>query len=118
MNSLMDNNEQLPDIPYQACYQQLLPITAEPESTSASDEHQSNEHVLLSSTNLLSPDIQREAADYVFQLKTQSRRLNKMKDDSIFKVNDCCNSANMNTNNKCNGYQGNLLHFSENFLSI
>ena len=110
MNSLMDNNEQLPDIPYQVCYQQLLPITAEPESTSASDEHQSNEHVLLSSTNLLSPDIQREAADYVFQLKTKSKRLNRMKDDSTFKVNDYCHSATMNTNNNCNGYQGNLLH--------
>ena len=115
MNSLMDNNEQLPDIPYQVCYQQLLPMGAEPKSTSTSDEHQSNDHVLLSSTNSLSPDIQREAADYVFQLKTQSRRLNKIKDDSIFKVNDCCHSATMNSNNNnCNGYQGNNFYYSRN----
>ena len=118
MNSSMDNNEQLPDIPYQACYQQLPPMSAEPETTSASDEHQSNEHVLLSSTNLLSPDIQREAADYVFQLKTRSRRLNSMKDDSTFKVNDCCHSATMNINNNCNGYQGNLLNLSKTFRSF
>ena len=118
MNSSMDNNEQLPDIPYQACYQQLPPMSAEPETTSASDEHQSNEHVLLSSTNLLSPDIQREAADYVFQLKTQSQRFNRMKEDSIFKVNDCCHSATMNISNNCNGYQGNVLKLSKNFRSI
>ena len=108
MNSLTDNNEQLPDIPNQTCHQQLvLPINP---------EHQSNNNVLLASSNLLSPDIQKEAADYVFQLKTKSRRLSGMNEDFKLQENTSCHHAPSNTN--LSRYQGKYLNYLKLFCIL
>ena len=79
----------------------------ETQSSLTSEKHHSTDRsAQLTSTNLLSPDIQKEAVDYLFQLKTQSRGLSTVNNDPISVAKN--EPYLLNANNNINRSQGNL----------
>ena len=66
-NSLVDRIECKPDIPKQIYYQKLLSPNAETNVSFTSDNSINRHALMMPSNNLLSPELQKEAADYLFQ---------------------------------------------------
>ena len=107
INSSTDKKEQNPDTPTLPYNQLLLPINMDTQSSLTSEKHHSDDRsAQLTSSNLLSPDIQKEAVDYLFQLKTQSRRLSTINNDPMSVAKN--ESYFINTNSNINRSQGNL----------
>ena len=107
INSSTDKKEQNPDTPTLPYNQLLLPINTNTQSSLTSEKHHSDDrNAQLTSSNLLSPDIQKEAVDYLFQLKTQSRRLSTINNDPTSVAKN--ESYFINANSNINRSQGNL----------
>ena len=73
MDSLVDKDEQKPDFSKQTC--QLLPSNIQYISTFIEEKYAINRKNVGPFNNSLSTDIQQEAADFLLQLKKQSRSL-------------------------------------------
>ena len=110
INSSTDKKERNPGTPIQTYNQLLLPINMETQSSLASEKYHSNDRsVQLTSSNSLSPDIQKEAVDYLFQLKTQSQRLSTVNNDPILVAKNLNEPYTLNCSSNINESQGKAL---------
>ena len=102
----MDRKERTPDIPKQLYNQKLLPPNTETKSSFTSDNSiNCNSPLMKPSNNLLSPDIQKEAADYLFQLKKQSRSMGTEHNYPILLDKNRQDPSSVNIKNNLIGYR-------------
>ena len=104
----MDRIECKPDIPKQIYYQKLLSPNAETNISFTSDNSINCNALMMPSNNLLSPELQKEAADYLFQLKTHSRSLDSEHNYPILADKNRLGSSSFNTKNNLIVYESKL----------